>query len=448
VEEKTRYVHRDGHTIWVRLNISLIREDNGEPFCFVGHVEDTTERKQAEEALRESEKRFRTFADGCPSMLWVTGPMGKIQFINRALREFCGATCEDVEAGNWQMPLHPDDAPECFAAFELAIRGRAPFSAESRLRRADGEFRILGTRAEPRLSTRGEYMGHIGLSADITQRKQGEQARQFQHSLIRTIHDVSLDGILVVNDHGKVVTSNQKFFDVWHIHSEEVPADPVDITKVVAAADPLVSACLARVKDPDAFLMRERALHADRDASDQCEIELKDGRTLERHSTSLRNEEGEYLARAWFFRDITERKQAEKVLTESENRFRIMADSCPIGIWVTGVQGEMLFVNRAYRRFCGITSEEVAPDAWKFLLHQDDAPDFFAFMNHAVKEHTAFTTERRHLRADGEWRWVESYAEPRFSLDGEFLGFVGTSKDTTDRKRAEQALQTIQERFR
>jgi PAS domain S-box-containing protein len=87
-------------------------------------------------------------------------------------------------------------------------------------------------------------------------------------------------------------------------------------------------------------------------------------------------------------------------------------------------------------------------DAWLFLLHPDDAPEFLETFDRAIQEHTRFSVQHRGRRADGRWRWLESYAEPRFSPDGEFLGFVGTSQDIDSRKQAEQALQSSEEKFR
>ena len=147
-------------------------------------------------------------------------------------------------------------------------------------------------------------------------------------------------------------------------------------------------------------------------------------------------------------RDITGRKQTEIALRESEERFRIMADSCPTGIWVTDPDGGIRFINRTYRKFCGVTSEELERDAWQSRLHPDDAPEVFRAFQRALKEHRSFKAEGGRRRADGEWRWVESHAEPRFSSNGEFLGLVGTSKDVSDRKQAEQALHNSEQKFR
>src|SRR6202041_2442841 len=99
----------------------------------------------------------------CPSMLWVTGIAGGAQFINRMYREFTGASYEQVQGGKWQLLILPEDAPAYVGAFHRAVAERAPFKAEARVQRADGEWRWLGSYAHPRFSAGGEFLGHVGL---------------------------------------------------------------------------------------------------------------------------------------------------------------------------------------------------------------------------------------------------------------------------------------------
>jgi len=187
LEAEKRYIHRSGNTVWARVRMSLVRSSGGRPLYFVVHVEDITERKRTEEALRESEERFRIMADSCPAAMWVTNAEGGIQFINRAFRELCGVTFEQVEGSKWVSVIHPDDQPEYVAAFLRAVREQTPFQREARARRADGEWRWIETYAEPRFSPGGEYLGHAGISPDLTERKQAEQALQSSEEKFRQL---------------------------------------------------------------------------------------------------------------------------------------------------------------------------------------------------------------------------------------------------------------------
>jgi signal transduction histidine kinase len=147
--------------------------------------------------------------------------------------------------------------------------------------------------------------------------KLNQQAREFQHSLIRTIQEVALDGILVVDNDGHVLSHNERLFEVWRIPPSQIPR-PLSAATREEPIPPLLAASLERVKDPEGYLRRASEFYGESDAIDESEVELKDGRTLERYSRSLRNENGKYLARAWFFRDITERKRYEQELIRAQ----------------------------------------------------------------------------------------------------------------------------------
>ena len=438
---------KDGAIYEEEMQIAPVRDANGAAIGYVAVKRDITERRRAERALCESELYFRSMADSCPSMLWVSGPAGEAEFLNRAYREFSGLTSEEARGNRWRSLIHPDDAPGYLAKFDSAMREHKSFSAEGRVRRADGEWRLVGSRGEPRFSPAGEYLGHIGLRADITERRQAEEKQQFQHSLIRAIYEGSLDGILVVDAGDTIVSHNRKFLEVWNLnHHSDAEGLPESIAGTSYRA--LLSRALERARNPDVFMERVRALQNSKDFADRIEVELKDNRTLERYSTCLRSESGQYLGLARFYRDITERKQAEQALRESEQRFRTMADGCPMPMWVTGADGGIMFINRALRDFTGAGRDQVEGNNWQLLCHPDDAPAFVEESSRVTREHLPLKTEARFRRADGQWRWLVAIGEPRFSSNGEFLGHVGLGMDITDRKRAEQALRESEDRFR
>jgi PAS domain S-box-containing protein len=134
---------------------------------------DASEREQR---LRESENRFRTLADSSPVMIWVNNARGNVEFGNRAYLEFLGMSEEALRAGGWQQALHPDDVQGYAQAYQEAARERQPFFAECRLRHADGSWRWVASYAAPRFSDQGEYLGHVGSSPEITERKAAEEA--------------------------------------------------------------------------------------------------------------------------------------------------------------------------------------------------------------------------------------------------------------------------------
>jgi PAS domain S-box-containing protein len=180
----------------------------------------------------------------------------------------------------------------------------------------------------------------------------------------------------------------------------------------------------------------------------ETERQAKDGRRLNISLTvsPVRNAEGRIVGASKVARDTTERHRAAAALAESERRFRVLADSAPVLIWVNGLDGGCEFVNKAYLDFFGLPLEDVKGFGWMSRLHPDDVERCRSAYREAFEHRAPFRAELRIQRRDGEYRWVESYALPHLAQSGEFLGYVGVSPDITDRKNAEEALRHSEER--
>jgi hypothetical protein len=201
---------------------------------------------------------------------------------------------------------------------------------ECRVKRQQGDYlwveSVLSLVRNPKS---GAPTGILNIVRDISARKQTELSREFHLSLTRAIHEVSLDGILVVNDEGIVASLNKRFQEVWLPSSTPVKAD-LAAESIGFSDEKLLPTVAGLVNDPDAFAARVRELYADPYANDQCLIELKDRRTLERYSTGLRGENRQYLGRAWFFRDFTKQQQAEERLRQAYHTVEALTATDPL----------------------------------------------------------------------------------------------------------------------
>jgi putative addiction module CopG family antidote len=125
---------------------------------------------------------------------------------------------------------------------------------------------------------------------------------------------------------------------------------------------------------------------------------------------------------------------------DSEERFRLVAESTPAMLWMGDREGNCVYLNRTLRDFWGVLPDATPGFAWSSVLHPDDAPDLFAQVEAGMRDRTGFLTEARYRRADGEWRILRTEARPRFSPQGDFLGMVGANTDITEMRQAEAAL--------
>ncbi len=165
-----------------------------------------------------------------------------------------------------------------------------------------------------------------------------------------------------------------------------------------------------------------------------------------------RDESGRPIRLVGAHMDITDRNLAKELLRESEARFRLIANSAPVPMWVSKLDSTRGFVNQAYLEFLGLGYDEALVFDWRNILHPDD-------LGRIVKESIAgeaslkpFVLEARYRRADGAWRWMRSESQPRWDPAGKHIGFIGVAHDITAAKEAENELrglnETLEQRIR
>jgi PAS domain S-box-containing protein len=153
--------------------------------------------------------------------------------------------------------------------------------------------------------------------------------------------------------------------------------------------------------------------------------------------------DGELHGAVCTFIDITERRQAAEALRESENRFRLIADSAPVPMWVTRLDRKRAFVNRAYVEFLGISYEEAVDFDWRRVIHPDDVAAIMVEQLEKEASLKPFSLEARYRNPMGVWRWLRSESQPRWDADGSHIGFIGVAYDITVAKRAALELEAI-----
>jgi PAS domain S-box-containing protein len=159
---------------WVHGRGEVERDETGRAVRIVGLNFDVTNRRRAEQQVRESEARFRSLADSAPALMWVSQPGGQREFVNKAYADFAGVSYEEALNLDWRTRLDPDDLPGILKAQIAGEGGRKPFVLEGRYRRVDDEVRWLRSFSQPRFGPDGAFDGFIGIAFDITESKQAQ----------------------------------------------------------------------------------------------------------------------------------------------------------------------------------------------------------------------------------------------------------------------------------
>jgi PAS domain S-box-containing protein len=183
---------------------------------------DVTAQKQAEEALRESEARFRAMADTAPVMIWMSGTDKLCTFFNKGWLDFTGRSLEQELGNGWAKGVHREDLDRCFEVYVKSFDARQPFSMEYRLRRIDGEYRSVLDNGAPRFAPDGTFIGYIGSCIDITERKQAQDR-------FRLVVEASPNGIVLVNAQGHIVLVNARAEKMFGYGREELIGQGIEL---------------------------------------------------------------------------------------------------------------------------------------------------------------------------------------------------------------------------
>jgi PAS domain S-box-containing protein len=183
----------DGRRLFETTKLA-VRDQGGEIASLCGISVDVTERRQAEAALRESQKLFDAIANSSPAMVWMSGEDGECTWFNEVWLNFTGRSREQELGSGWAEGVHPDDVDHCLGIYGESFAARRPFSMEYRLRRHDGEFRWIVDQGHPRHNAAGDFCGYIGSCLDITELTRAQEMLKQKNSEIEQfIYTVSHD---------------------------------------------------------------------------------------------------------------------------------------------------------------------------------------------------------------------------------------------------------------
>ena len=174
----------DGSLHWQLSRGEMLRDAKGSVSRAVGVNIDITERRRADELIRQSEARFRTLADSAPVLMWISGRGNRREFVNQTYLDFLGVDYETAIAGKLFERIHPDDLERLNRESAAGTITDRQFSVDARYRRADGEWRWLRAVSQPRIDARGERDGYIGVAYDVTDAKQAEEGLKHINDLL------------------------------------------------------------------------------------------------------------------------------------------------------------------------------------------------------------------------------------------------------------------------
>ncbi|OUL22508.1 PAS domain S-box protein [Nostoc sp. 106C] len=427
------YPRADGSVEWVRWSIRPWYVASGEIGGIMMFSENITQRKQAEIAMRHNEERYRSLVTAISQVVWVVPSDGNVVNDNLSWRDFTGQTLEEFLGWGWLEVIHSDDRLAAGEAWETAIKTRSAYEVEYRLRRHDGEYRHMQMRSIPLFELDGSIREWVGICNDIHDRKQAEVALRENNALLRSILESTPDFIVVKDCQGRHVALNSNLANFMGKPIEEIIGKddteilPLDVAREIMAKDRQVLATgMTQTYEEDVS---------------NGEI----GGTFLTTKAPWQDVHGNILGIIAITRNISDRKETERALQQSEERFRSLIEATSQIVWSTDAEGAFVTDQPQWRAFTGQTVEEIWGWGWLNMIHPGDQAQTNEAWSAALTNRTAYEAETRIRRYDGEYRYLNVRGVPILNADNSIREWVGANTDITERKLFELALAQAKE---
>lgn len=375
------------------------------------------------DALAESEERFHALADDAPFAIWVMSPEGRPLYVNRACWEFCGWREQELLDADYGALLHPEDAARFLGDLRAALRERREFASEARVRCASGEYRLVQSHAMPRSAATGEFLGLIGTSSDVTDRREAEEASRGER--FRALFEGHMATMLLIDpEDGRIVDANAaaaRFYGYAREQLREMRIDQIN-----------------QLPPEEVAKHRRRAL--DRTLNEFVFPHLLASgeiRDVEVYSSPVTIQGRRMLFS--IIHDVTARRQAEDALRQSREDLDRAQAVGQIGWWRLDMRKNVLTWSDENHRIFGVPKG--APLTYETFLasvHPDDRRYVDERWNAGVRGEP-YDIEHR-IVVDDKVKWVREKAYLEVDGEGRLLGGFGITQDITARREAEEAL--------
>ncbi|EDX73204.1 PAS fold family [Coleofasciculus chthonoplastes PCC 7420] len=427
-----RFQHGDGTYHWLTTQLRLVQDETGTPIECVGYLIDITERKQAEESLREQEEEYRRIVETADEGIWSIDMNGNTIFVNPKMAQMLGCSVEQMLGQ--PMFAFMDEAGKAMATRNLERRRQGIHEKhEFKFRRNDGSDLWTLIATTPICDTSGQCTGTLGMITDITDRKRAEDALRYSEQLYRTMAKNFPNGAIFLFDHelrylvadGQGLGRSGSGYSrnilegqtIWEVLSEQE----------CAVVETLYREALAGIEKTLEMPYRNR-------------IQLVQTR-------AVRDEAGEIIAGMVVAQDITERKQTEEALRESEAFLRSIYEGIEAAVFIVDVleNGEFRYVsiNPTHERMSGLRNSEIKGKTLHEVLTPDIAEAVCQRYRRCLAAGEKITYEHS-LQINGKDSWWISNLTPLKDSNSRIYRLIGTALNISDRKQIELQLKENQ----
>jgi PAS domain S-box-containing protein len=447
IENINENITKNGERVWISWRNKGIKDSQGNIIGNLAIGQDITDLKLIEDALRESETRFRTMANSIPQLAWIARADGFITWYNQRWYDYTGTMPEQMEGWGWQSIHDPKVLPEVMERWKTAIATGEPFDMEFPLLGADKIFRPFLTRVQPLKNEQGRVIRWFGTNTDLSERKQAEEELALNEREFRLLAESMPQIVWTTRVDGWNTYFNQKWVDYTGLTLEESyghgwnkPFHPDDQQR---AWDAWQNAVLHN----SPYLL-------------QCRLRRADGiyRWWLIHGVPVLDENGNIIKWYGTCTDINDLKQAEEVMFQSQNQFNLLIKNIRSGMALIDSTGTFTIVNPSFLQMFGLKNDETIKNVndknWNDWQVFERDGTLLPIDEHPVRKAAITGKPVRDklvgvkLPSGGDLIWMLISADLVRRPDGSIQSTICTYYDITERKRVEEALRQSEERYR
>jgi PAS domain S-box-containing protein len=429
-------VKKDGTVFPAFERANAIRDETDRVSGLIGFINDITERKAAEDELRESESRFRQLAESLPQLVWTCVAEGQCDYLSKKWVDYTGVPEGQQLGFGWLEQLHPDDREHAVAMWEKAVAEGTDFLVQFRIRRHDGEYRWFDTRAARLRDAAGNTVRWFGSNTDVTESRSTEQALRETTAYLENLFGYANAPIIVWDPDLKITRFNHAFEELTGRNAQEVIGERLE---VLFPADQ-VGQSLELVTSASAGERWEVV---------EIPILRADGavRTVLWNSATVFAEDGVTpTATIAQGQDITERKRVEEALKEREKRLTAFYDNVNEVIFYLDVEGEGQYrfqsVNPAFLKATGLTRGQVVGRLVSEIIPEPSLSLVLVNYRKAIQNRESVRWEELTPYPAGN-KVGDVTATPVFNERGACTNLIVTVYDITERKWAEDEIRLL-----
>jgi PAS domain S-box-containing protein len=434
VVESEEYILRrpSGEDLIILCNAGPIRDEKGGITGGLIAWRDITDRKRVELGLKQRDELMQKLLDNIPVMIAMYRPDIKVATVNREFERIIGWTNEEVQHMDIMAVCYPDpEYRKKVSDFMASLTGWMDIEMTAK----DGS-RVATTWSNIRL----EDDTHLGIGLDIRAQKQARQALIESEARFRSVLDHSIDAAyrrdLRSDSYDYMSPSIQQILGFTAYEMSTMSTQEV-VERIHPDDRAAVEAAIER-------------MNAEGKGKIVYRFKGKKGQYhwLADYSNILYADDGTPRYRAGIVRDVTESKQYEQALQESESRFRALADNIAQLAWMTDPNGWIYWYNQRWFDYTGTNLDEMQGWGWMKVHHPDHVERVVEKFRHHIQLGEPWEDTFPLLGKDGQYRWFLSRAQPIFDRDGQVMQWFGTNTDITAQREAEELLRQSEERFR